>query len=401
MIEMSMINNYLTPEFLHLLLFDQSRIIIKYFEYQKSWDNLFQLLEPFYQFDELDSREFNNADFLPIYLQQLNEGFKRFYLYLPVADEKILDILHDYPEIPFITLLETPTFTYNFEKFPIWVIFNNKTGKFEEQHLQRDDFKSQQTIKWVNEHLMPKIRNSLVEATNYLALMKNSMETLFELAADFHPQAYHRLISPFDSTEEFVFLILTELYYKVDLSNVRKILADEMQQETLDKIDESITEKYDDTKQAEKPKKTENTVNIKEKGKEIKNLEESSESDKSDKMDESLPEEVQELMDFLDNQIVQVKKEKSKLNKNKNKKNTEKSAKTKNIANNSVKSSTIDIIQMPQDEKNSNFDESFKQNLKILKRKLRCIPENLDKLQEFTKNLQKRVEKIIKINCKN
>lgn len=214
---MSFEHNYCSPEILDLMLFHHSAFVIKHFEYRKAFDNVFTLLEPFYRFEDLDARNFNQPDFLPLLFQQILESEKKTYFFLPIDDPKVLDVLKSYPSIPFLCIQQDPTTSYDFSSFQKWAIYNNKTHEFED-HSPEDLLESDSlSFKWVSKYLIPKIETSLVEAQNYLALIYNTMESVLALSMEHDEIPADKVMMPFDITERAVIYELTERYFQVKL----------------------------------------------------------------------------------------------------------------------------------------------------------------------------------------
>ena len=217
---MILASNYCTPEILHLILVEQANLVIKHFEYRKNLENLFQLLEPFYVVENFDTDGYNEGDFLPFYFQQLAHDWKRCYLYIPADNPVVLTALLEFPQLPFIVAQQDPEHGYDYDAFSRWAIYNNKTHTFEARsHDPPFDPKSS-SFSWVSEYLVPKVTISVVEAQNYLAMIRNAMTSVYELMADFHPIAFQRVLSPFDATERRVIILLTETYFQVNLEDM-------------------------------------------------------------------------------------------------------------------------------------------------------------------------------------
>ncbi|TFH26744.1 MAG: hypothetical protein E4G98_06765, partial [Promethearchaeota archaeon] len=177
---MSLASNYCTPEILHLLLVEQGNLIIKHFEYRKNLENLFQLLEPFYIVDHFETEDYNDGDFLPLYFEQMAHDYKRYYLYIPADNPVVLNALLEFPQLPFIVAQQDPEHGYDYDCFSRWAIYNNKTHTFDARSHDPPFDPLSRSFTWVSEHLMPKVLTSIVEAQNYLALIRNAMASVYE-----------------------------------------------------------------------------------------------------------------------------------------------------------------------------------------------------------------------------
>ncbi len=170
--------------------------------------------------DNFESEGYNEGDFLPFYFQQMAHDWKRYYLYIPTDDPTILNALLEFPQLPFIVAQQDPENGYDYSKFSRWAIYNNKTHAFEKRSNDPPYDPLLSSFRWISEYLVPKVLISVVEAQNYLAMIRNAMTSVYELMADFHSTALQRILSPFDGIERKIIILLTETYFQVNLEDV-------------------------------------------------------------------------------------------------------------------------------------------------------------------------------------